>query len=74
MLPGARLYIGPHGKPYESLGRGYLGSLGACCASCASGGPCSGAKRAAVGSVDSTTGLLLTLGAVALLGWVFRSK
>lgn len=29
MMPGARLEIGPGGKPYESLG--------ACCASCAMG-------------------------------------
>jgi len=32
MMPGARLEIGPGGKPYESLG--------ACCSSCARGGPC----------------------------------
>lgn len=32
LAPGARLYVGPHGQMEESLG--------ACCAPCASGGPC----------------------------------
>lgn len=61
MEPGARLFIGPHGLPEESVG--------ACCASCASGGRC-----ASLGSIDSGTGLLLTLGALGLLAWVFRKK
>ena len=36
LAPGARLEIGPGGKPYESLG--------ACCSACAQGAPtCAGA-------------------------------
>lgn len=32
LAPGARLEIGSHGTPYETLG-----SLGACCSGCANG-------------------------------------
>jgi len=42
MMPGARLEVGPGGKPYETLG-------GACCSSCASGGPCASSLGAAPG-------------------------
>ncbi len=87
MMPGARLYIGPHGRPEESMGvgdccsgpavgprgRAHLHEVpcpaGACCPSCAEGGPCEG-----VGDVGPTEKMLLALGALGLLAWVFRKK
>lgn len=36
MSPGAELYVGPHGKPYESLGRSSSRKK-PCCADCGSG-------------------------------------
>ncbi len=50
LAPGARLYIGPHGQPEESLG--------ACCASCASGGPCA----TGLGATKTATLAALTAG------------
>lgn len=63
MLPGSRLYIGPHGKPYESLGRR---APVACCGSCGRCEP--------MGAIDATTGLFLSVGALGLLAYIFRKK
>ena len=64
LAPGARLEVGPHGKLYESVG--------ACCASCASGGPCTGAPLS--GITDALTdpgfwlGIALGFGVAKLMG------
>lgn len=63
LAPGARLEIGPHGTPYETLG--------ACCAGCAGGKGCGGAK--AVGDF-TVAGVvvpmaLVTWGAIGLGAW-----
>jgi hypothetical protein len=62
MLPGARLEIGPHGRPEESLG--------ACCSACASGaskcmgGGAPGSKS--LGDVGDLGKPLLLLGVAAV--------
>lgn len=71
LAPGARLEIGPHGKPYESLG--------ACCAGCAGGGTCGatsslGALTFTAWGVQIPT--VAVLGAAGLAAWwlFFRKK
>ena len=65
MMPGARLYIGPHGQPEESLG--------ACCSNCVTGRPCAaGADDEAPPPAKSgvkTASILAILG-VAVVGAV----
>ena len=63
MLPGARLYIGPHGRPEESLG--------ACCSNCASGRSCSGAPLGDLSNTKLATIIGITAGAAIGLAILF---
>jgi hypothetical protein len=60
LMPGARLEIGPHGRPYETLGA-CSSEPKPCCTSCASGGPCTGQPLAGVLDLMTDVGFWLGL-------------
>lgn len=72
MLPGARLEIGPHGQPLETLGSAQVVGgcfpvpkrTAPCCASCADGGACEGVGDVSAGGVAT----IAVLGVAAAFG------
>jgi hypothetical protein len=68
MMPGARLEIGPGGKPYETLG---AVPVAPCCSACAKGGRRCGALGSDSAVFDLVTNPLVLVAAGVFVWWKF---
>jgi hypothetical protein len=68
MLPGARLEIGPGGKPYETLG---AVPVAPCCSACAKGGRRCGALGSDSAVFDLVTNPLVLVAGGLFVWWKF---